>query len=410
MTAGSDGPVDPRDRRPTSFDDFKLALGDLMRGERATLGKSLLDVQRDLKIKAEYLAGIEDADLAAFETPGFIKGYIRSYARYLGMNPDWAYARFCEETGFAHVSGLEAKPVRRPQGAGGRRREGRPHAGDAILARSPLSAAPRAGVFHGVQPGAVGSLLVLGLLAGGLGFGGWSVLQEIQRVTLAPVEVPFTQPASLPGSPVIEGPEIETGAPTVAALERLYRPQALDTPVLVPRDRPIAMLDPDAQGAFAHRPDAASLAPPAPPDPAQVAGIGAAPPEGVALAAAEAPQVFVPAPPEVVMFARRPAWVRVRAADGSVIFEKIMEQGERFVLPAAEAPPTLRAGNSGAVFFAINGEAYGPAGAPGSVVSGIVLSADALVDAFAEADLSTDTELARLAALAAAPAAAPPAN
>ena len=28
------------------FDDYELKLGDIMRGERATLGKSLLDVQR----------------------------------------------------------------------------------------------------------------------------------------------------------------------------------------------------------------------------------------------------------------------------------------------------------------------------------------------------------------------------
>ncbi len=37
------------------FDDFDVRLGDLMRGERATLGKSLLDVQRDLKIKARRI-------------------------------------------------------------------------------------------------------------------------------------------------------------------------------------------------------------------------------------------------------------------------------------------------------------------------------------------------------------------
>mgnify|MGYP007121940889 FL=1 len=36
--------------KPKRFDDFELRLGDIMRGERATLGKSLLDVQRDLRI------------------------------------------------------------------------------------------------------------------------------------------------------------------------------------------------------------------------------------------------------------------------------------------------------------------------------------------------------------------------
>ncbi len=83
------------------FDDFELRLGDVMRGERATLGKSLLDVQRELKIKAAYIAAIENADPTAFDTPGFIAGYVRSYARYLNMDPDWAFDTFCTESGFS---------------------------------------------------------------------------------------------------------------------------------------------------------------------------------------------------------------------------------------------------------------------------------------------------------------------
>ena len=54
------------------FDAYDLRLGDLMRGERATLGKSLLDVQRELRIKASYIAAIENSDPDAFDTPGFI--------------------------------------------------------------------------------------------------------------------------------------------------------------------------------------------------------------------------------------------------------------------------------------------------------------------------------------------------
>ena len=57
--------------RPKGFDDFELRLGDTMRGERATIGKSLLDVQRDLKIKASYISAIENCDPGAFDTPGF---------------------------------------------------------------------------------------------------------------------------------------------------------------------------------------------------------------------------------------------------------------------------------------------------------------------------------------------------
>ena len=57
-------PSTPVVDKPKGFDDFEVRLGDVMRGERATLGRSLLDVQRELKIKATYIAAIE----TAFET------------------------------------------------------------------------------------------------------------------------------------------------------------------------------------------------------------------------------------------------------------------------------------------------------------------------------------------------------
>ena len=40
------------------FDDFDVSLGDKMRGIRATLGKSLDDVGRDLKINVKYIQAI----------------------------------------------------------------------------------------------------------------------------------------------------------------------------------------------------------------------------------------------------------------------------------------------------------------------------------------------------------------
>ena len=41
-----------KNNKPKGFDDFELKLGDTLRGERATLGKSLVEVQNELKIKA----------------------------------------------------------------------------------------------------------------------------------------------------------------------------------------------------------------------------------------------------------------------------------------------------------------------------------------------------------------------
>ena len=55
--------------KPLGFDDYDLKLGDMLRGERATLGKSLLEVQRELRISATYIAAIEACDPSAFDTP-----------------------------------------------------------------------------------------------------------------------------------------------------------------------------------------------------------------------------------------------------------------------------------------------------------------------------------------------------
>ena len=97
------------DVQAKGFDDYDLRQGDLMRGERATMGKSLLDVQRELKIKATYISAIENTDPSAFDTPGFIAGYVRSYARYLGL--DLAGGETVHE-----VAGLVARIWRRRRG------------------------------------------------------------------------------------------------------------------------------------------------------------------------------------------------------------------------------------------------------------------------------------------------------
>ena len=75
-------------QKAKSYGPYEFALGDELRGERATLGKTLLDVQRDLRIRAAYIAAIEDAKPEVFPNPSFIAGYVRSYARYLGLDPD----------------------------------------------------------------------------------------------------------------------------------------------------------------------------------------------------------------------------------------------------------------------------------------------------------------------------------
>jgi cytoskeletal protein RodZ len=371
--------------KPKGFDDFDLRLGDVMRGERATLGKSLLDVQRELKIKATYIAAIENADISAFETQGFVAGYVRSYARYLGMNPDEAFAKFCREANFQVAHGMSAA-ASSPAIAAVRTRA----AGEM---RDPFTDPnatfiPRGeSLFARVEPGAIGSIAVLVALIAGLGYGGWSVLQEVQRVNLAPVDQapvvvaeidPLAQvSAEAPTTGQPEDPVLEANAGNVA-LERLYRPEALDVPVMEARDGPIAAIDPRVTGLPAVTETAGTVAE-ALPETAEV-------------------QVVASNAPPVELLAVRPSWVRVSAADGSVLFEKILDAGERYVVPQFEEPATLRTGNSGSVYFAVNGQTFGPAGPGANVVSDIALAPAALTERFVAADPQADADLAQFVA------------
>lgn len=370
--------------KPKGFDDFELRLGDLMRGERATLAKSLLDVQRELRIKASYIAAIENTDMSAFETPGFIAGYVRSYARYLGMDPDWAFERFCAEAGFVPTHGMAPA-------ASGPKPQRRPADPAEALANPNASFVPRSqSVWARIEPRAVGSVLVLAVLAGGLGYGGWTVLQEVQRVQLSPVDqapgvVAELDPLQSAQRQMTDatGTDALPDLPAPEALDRIYRPQALDVPVLIARDGPISAIDPRATGVLA----TATIEPEA-----QAPADGVVEPAPVRTVAADAP--------ELELMAVRPSWVRVQATDGTVIFEKVLDAGERFALPKLEEPPVLRTGESGAIYFAVNGVAYGPAGSRGSVTKNIELSPDALTAKYAVADLSRDEDLARFVALA----------
>ena len=394
--------------KPGGFDSFDLRLGDLMRGERATMGKSLLDVERELRIKASYVAAIENSNPDAFDTPGFIPGYVRSYARYLNMDPDRAFATFCTESGFsiAHGMSAAASSVRRsdpslPRATG---------RGDARLTAPNMPFVPASeSIFSRIEPGAIGSVAVLIALIGAIGYGGWSVLNEVQRVQVSAVENTPDVLADLDplagvqtrapqgGTTINAGGDSAQGEDVIAtagvtapegdSLDRLYRPEALDVPVLVARDGPISTLDP-MRGGTLPGVSVASVEPAS----AEPTAIDAA------IASIVSPQVVADAPGGVQMVAVRAAWVRVRAADGTVIFEGIMNGGDTYDVPLTELPPTLRVGESGAIYFKVAGQHYGPAGPRGSVTSNLALLPADLTETLEVADLAQDSDLERYVA------------
>jgi hypothetical protein len=110
------------------------------------------------------------------------------------------------------------------------------------------------------------------------------------------------------------------------------------------------------------------------------------------------PKILEDSAPGVTLVAVRPAWIRVRASDGTVIYETIMNAGDTYEVPVTEEPPTLRVGESGAIYFAMNGQTYGPAGARGSVTSNLALSVNELTETYSVASIEADSDLARVVA------------
>lgn len=409
------------------YDSYEMRLGDEMRGERATQGKSLMDVQRELRIKASYIAAIENADLSAFDSLSFVAGYVRSYARYLDMDAEIVFARFCEESGFGGFQALKPmesevsrrraifdKPVA-TSGAFGRgaKKSKQQVPVDPILGAGNPFANKATPVFAGFEPGALGSLAVLIALIGGLGYGGWTVVQEIQRVQVAPVEqapelIAELDPLAPAAAPQLAAPDVAGApAPSVDALARLYRPQALDAPILTARDAPISTIAPGSFGALASaqpsglgRPDVINASV----NSALAEALGVTGDADTADLPAT-PRVLAAEPDAVVLVAVRSAWVRVRSAEGDTLFEKVLEPGETYEVPVAEAPATLRTGNSGAIYMSVAGETYGPI-APGPQVANATIAATDIVETYAVANLEEDTDLARVVAELALPAGA----
>jgi hypothetical protein len=391
---------------PKGFDDYELTLGDVMRGERATLGKSLLDVQRELRIKASYISAIENCDPSAFDTPGFIAGYVRSYAKYLGMPPEDVYQKFCDESGHQTAHGMSEAASVRPTEAlksklvGASLRQGDPLFVNSATAFLP----PEQRLFERIEARAIGSIAILLTLIIGIGYGGWSVLNEIQRVNLTPTDAaPFVLSDLDPVYQMqTQGPENEElkqqNKVSNDRLDRLYRPQTLDVPILVAREGPISTLDPTLYGNF--KPESLIKGANIDQQLSEMASL-----QDVFSPAQQlpqpVPQVLETGLARIALFATREAWVSVKSADGTRIFENIMRPGEEFILPMTERPPQLHAGMSGSVYFAVNGELYGPAGTGTSVVKNIILSAQVLQDKYNLAKIDEDPQLSRVASTSA---------
>jgi hypothetical protein len=362
--------------RLRGYDEYEVTLGDEMRGERASLGKTLHDAEYDLRIKGKVIRAIEDCDLDGFPNDSVVAGYVRSYSRYLGLDQEDCYRRFCAESGFrSPVSALggydrsaQAGGLQNIVAAGAALGTGLTQSRFAVKT-APIRLSAR------VSLGGLTSVLAMVGLIAGLGYGGYALLQDIQRVGFAPLT---EAPEVVSEAPLISPPSVESGLllrPDAEAYQgggvlAVAAPAELPPPTLPARDGPISAIDPATSGVFR--------------DPARDRDPALAP--ALALAPATVspdPMLIEPmlaetipsGPPTIVVHATDAAWIRVRDGDDVVVFQGTLAAGGRFEIPQRVTAPLLRAGNAGSVYVLVDGAPYGPVGTSDRVVKNLSLLA-----------------------------------
>ena len=370
------------------YDSYVVTLGDVLRGERITLNKTVEQAAADLRIKPSYVLAIENGDLSEFELPVLVGGLVRSYARYLGLDPEVTYLKFCHETGFSHqvADPFAVKDLKLPERD--LQPEGRkvPSSRDSLVNRSTLSLGfirPRQ-FWQDFSVSAVFNMGVLVMIIAGLAYGGWKVVREIQQVRMVPSDETRLANGDLITSLWLSTSEDGNGAsglgeevagntvpgsaqhPDATGLGRGYRPQILDYPVVEPRDGPIASIDPDSFGILIETDDHAIAIP------------------------AEAPQVVEKAPPIVEVYAANPAWLRVFVEAGDVLFEEILDAKQIYQVPQDVENPLLRSGNSGSVYLVVDGKTYGPVGSGTGVAKRVSLNAADIIENFEVSHVAVD--------------------
>ena len=91
---------------PENREDVLRDLGIRIRQKREELGLSLRDVHDGTKIRAQFLEGIEKGDYTEFPGTVYVRGFIRTYLRFLGAEELWeGFLRVLDEGNTSECAG-----------------------------------------------------------------------------------------------------------------------------------------------------------------------------------------------------------------------------------------------------------------------------------------------------------------
>ena len=358
-----------------SYDTYQISLGEVLRGERATLGKTLEQVQGDLKIKKEFIIAIEKCELSGLDNRSFIAGYVRTYARYLGLDPESVYEKFCEESGFLSSAvnpfspRIKKNSKKKIESASNRDNAWKP---GKLGNESDLGNTFFIPFLSKMMP-----VLSLLLVVFGVGYWATSIILDLQRLEIVPIEQEPYQDVDLLSEIMEQREELkkaERHLKTINKNNDLVRDNFLHNyyaskeelfPIVENRDSPIAKIDPNTSGIF--------LEDSAKPDLRDKKDSLDSPVNMVSNYEYAPLVVISPKVPLLRLVALEKAWIRLNDEQGDVYLEKNFKSGEEFIIPENLFAGSLRAGNATKVYFNIDGKMFGPISKSRSVVKNFSL-------------------------------------
>ncbi|MBM4464909.1 MAG: helix-turn-helix domain-containing protein [Chloroflexi bacterium] len=288
-------------------------LGQLLREARQQKGVSLEEVEEATRIRQKFLQALEEGNFAALPAEAYVKGFLRTYAMYLELDPDEVMALY----------------------------QGREDEGKAALRQpgffQPMDLSMAAPSW--LTPDLViGGLLIVALLAFG-SWAAWHYLPPPIKTQLLSWRVPATAtPSPTATISVVSPPATSTATPTTV-------------PAATPTDIPTATPTPLPTVAAVVEPTSTPTSVPT------------RTPTGVPT---NTPTPGVSAGVEVELRIVEYAWMRV-IVDGEEVFVGSLEAGTTRTWRGRESV-ALRCGNAGGVEAIVNGQPLGLLGERGQVV------------------------------------------
>ncbi|MDP8969809.1 MAG: DUF4115 domain-containing protein [Actinomycetota bacterium] len=164
-------------------------IGETLRHARHQYGVALADAAAETRVRESYLAALEEEDFAALGGDVYVKGFLRSYARYLGLDPEPLVAAYRRDF----------------------ERDDEP---------TPLAQQPVAPMSGARQPGVAvvaGLALVVVIVLAAIGLATGDQEGELQPAAPPPVSPePEPEPEPSPSVPPTEEPSPTPGEATVA--------------------------------------------------------------------------------------------------------------------------------------------------------------------------------------------------